>query len=100
MAWPSALLTLSGLPMLLLLVLNGNLNPYDPIPLLLIPLVGGAATGLGLTVWAYEIQWVRRIGERLLLGLVVFYLIVGVLAGENLLIWLQRLPPRPGSLPV
>jgi hypothetical protein len=91
-----ALLTLSGLPVLLLLVLNGNLNPYDPLPLLLIPLVGGAATGLGLTMWAYEVEWVRRIGERLLLGLVVVYLIVGVLAGENLVLWLQRLPPDLG----
>ena len=91
-----ALVTLSGLPLLLLLVLNGRLNPFDPLPLMLMPLVAGAATGLVLTVWAYEVRWVRRLGDRFFLGVVVFYLVVGVLAGENLIVWLERLPPDLG----
>ena len=53
---------------------------------------GRAITGLGLTVWAYEPRGVRRWGERIVLGMVLLYLIVGVLAAENLRYWLERLP--------
>jgi hypothetical protein len=87
-----ALVTLSGLPVWLLLALDGRLRPLDPAILLALPLAWGAVTGLGLTVWAYEPRGVRRHGERVVLGLVVLYLVVGVLAGENLRRWLDFLP--------
>jgi hypothetical protein len=91
------LVTLSGLPILLLLVAVGRLDPLDPVPLLVMPYTWGAVTGLGLTVWAYEPLWVRRWGERVLLGLVLVYLVVGVLAGENLPQWLGFLPASAGE---
>jgi hypothetical protein len=84
--------TLAGLPVLLLLVVDGRLDPLDPLPLLLLPFSWGAITGVGLTVWAYEPRGVRRWGERLGLGLVLIYLVVGVLAAENLRQWLALLP--------
>jgi hypothetical protein len=87
------LVTLSGLPVLMILAADGRLDILDPLPLILMPLTWGAVTGLGLTVWAYEPQLVRRIGERLVLAGVLAYLIVGVVAGENLRAWLQALPP-------
>jgi hypothetical protein len=87
-----ALVTLAGLPVLMLLVADGRLDPLDPLPLLLMPCTWGAITGLGLTVWAYEPRGIRRWGERLLLGLVLVYLVVGVLAAEKLRHWLALLP--------
>jgi hypothetical protein len=87
-----ALVTLSGLPVLLLLAVDGHLDLRDVVPLLLLPLTWGIITGLGLTTWAYEPVGVRRWGERIILGLVIFYLLVGVLAGEHLGRWLQWLP--------
>jgi hypothetical protein len=86
------LVTLSGLPLLALLVVDGFLQPPDPLALLAVPLTWGAATGLGLTVWAYEPAWLRRLGEKAALLLIVLYLLVGVLAGENLRRWLDVLP--------
>ena len=85
-------LTLAGLPVLVLLVADGRLDPLDPLPLLVMPWTWGAITGLGLTVWAYEPRGVRRWGERAVLGMVLLYLLVGVLAAENLRHWLERLP--------
>src|SRR6185437_3846584 len=90
------LVTLAGLPVLLLLVADGRLDPLDPLPLLLMPFTWGAITGLGLTVWAYEPRGVRRWGERIVLALVLLYLVVGVLAAENLRHWLDKLPPDVG----
>lgn len=90
--WQLALVTLAGLPVLVLLVAVGVLDPLDPAPLLLMPLTWGAVTGLGLAVWAYEPLGVRRWGERSAAALVVLYLLVGVLAGENLKRWLDCLP--------
>jgi hypothetical protein len=87
-----ALVTLSGLPVLLLFIVHGLLLPIDLVPLLVMPFTWGALAGMGLTAWAYEKQAVRRWGERLVLGLVVLYLVVGVLAGENLKSWLDCLP--------
>ncbi len=86
------LLTLVGLPVFLLLVADGRLAPLDPLPLIIMPFTWGALTGLGLTVWAYEPRGVRRVGERIMLGLVLVYLIVGVLAAENLRYWLALFP--------
>jgi len=56
------------------------------------PLTWGAVTGLGLRCGRNEPLLVRRIGERLMMGVILLYLIVGVLAGENLKTWLDRFP--------
>ncbi len=94
------LVTLSGLPVLLLLVATGYLDPLDPLPLLVMPFTWGSITGLGLTVWAYEPLRVRRWGERAVLGLILLYLVVGVLAGENLKHWVDFLPVEAGAVVV
>ncbi len=86
-----ALVTFSGLPVLALLSALGRLDPLDLAPLILMPFTWGALAGMALTVWAYESPGVRRWGERVGLVLVVFYLIVGVLAGEHLRTWLAWL---------
>jgi hypothetical protein len=88
--------TLSGLPVLLLLVVDGRLDQLDLLPLLVMPCTWGAVTGLGLTVWAYEPLRVRFWGERVMIGLVLVYLLVGVLAAENLKGWLDVLPSAVG----
>jgi hypothetical protein len=92
------LVTLAGLPILTLLAVDGYCDPFDLAPFLLLPFVWGAVTGIGLTVWAYEPRSVRRWGERFVFGLVVLYLVVGVLAGENLKLWLQFLPESLGRV--
>ena len=92
-----ALVNLAGLPVILLLVLEGVVVAADVPLLILMPLIWGAVTGLGLTAWAYEPAGVRRWGERLVLGLVIIYLIVGILAGENLRQWLTWLPSAVGG---
>jgi hypothetical protein len=86
------LVTLTGLPLMVLLVALGALVPADLAALLLVPAVWGAVTGLGLTVWAYELPLVRRWGERAILAGVIAYLVIGILAGENLPQWLGLLP--------
>ena len=88
-----ALVTLAGLPLLIFLLTQGAVYPGDLPALLLLPFIWGAVTGLGLTAWAFEPPLVRRWGERLLIAGVIFYLLVGVLAGENLPRWLGALPP-------
>jgi hypothetical protein len=92
-----ALVTLSGLPILVLLIATGGVDRLDPLVLLGMPWTWGAVTGIGLAVWAYEPPGVRRVGERVFLLLLLVYLIVGVLAGENLKRWLDALPPGPAS---
>ncbi|MCC6418798.1 MAG: hypothetical protein IT429_11235 [Gemmataceae bacterium] len=92
-----ALVNLAGLPLLLLLVGAGHLNELDVPLLLVMPLTWGALAGLALIAWAYEPVAVRRWGERLLLGLVLVYLVVGVLAGEHLREWLAWLPGDLGE---
>ena len=87
-----ALLTLAGLPVLLLLVSEGRLQPWDVPALLIMPFSWGLLTGVGLAGYAYEPLWLRRIGELVALVLVVCYLVVGILAGENLPRWLDLLP--------
>jgi hypothetical protein len=90
------LVTLSGLPVLAVLLCAGYLEPLDLGPFLLMPFTWGAVTGLGLAVWAYEPAGVRRWAERGTLLLVVAYLAVGVLAGENLKSWIGWLPDDLG----
>jgi hypothetical protein len=87
-----ALITLSGLPILILVMTAGRLMPEDVPVLIVMPLTWGAIAGLGLTAWAYESRLVRRWGEMICLDGVVVYLIVGVLAGENLRLWVTWLP--------
>jgi hypothetical protein len=91
------LVTLAGLPVLAVLILEGLILPADLVPLLVMPLTWGAVTGLGLTAWAYEPPTVRRWGERVVLALVILYLLVGVLAGEHLRDWLSWLPGEVGA---
>jgi hypothetical protein len=90
-----AFITLAGVPVLALPALAGRLAPEDVAVLALMPLTWGAVTGLGLTAWAYESRAVRRWGEFVCLAGIVLYLIVGVLAGENLRLWLAWLPEGP-----
>ena len=92
-----ALITLSGLPVLVLMALAGFLCLIDLGPLLIMPLTWGAVTGFGLTAWAYEARAVRRWTERGMLVLIVIYLGVGVLAGEHLADWIKRLPEPLGQ---
>jgi hypothetical protein len=84
-----ALVTLSGLPVLLTFVLLGRLQPIDLFPLLILPWSWGALTGLGLTWWAYEPKLVRRAGEIVAGIFILLYLVVGVLAAEKLPAWLD-----------
>jgi hypothetical protein len=91
------LITLSGLPVLVLMAVAGLLDLLDLGPFLLLPLTWGAVIGLGLIVWAYEPRTVRRWAERILLVLLVLYLGVGVLAGEHLADWIKRLPEPLGE---
>lgn len=86
------LVTLSGAPVLALLAALGHIDPLDLVPMLAIPLTWGAITGLGLAVWAHEPKSFRKVGELALMGGVLVYLVVGVLAGENLRRWVDGLP--------
>ena len=61
------------------------------------PAVWGIVAGLGLTAWIYEPKRVRRIGELIAMAGVLVYLVVGVLAAENLRLWLESLPPTLGE---
>jgi hypothetical protein len=91
------LVTLSGLPILVLLSAAGLIEPIDLLPLLLIPLTWGGIASIGLTAWAYEPLAVRRWAERGALALLVVYLVIGVLAGEHLLWWIRWLPDDLGN---
>lgn len=86
------LVTLSGLPVLLLLAQAGLLRIEDVPVLLLLPLEWGLVIGLGITWWVYEPVRIRRWGERFALGSVMVYLAIGVLAGEQLFRWLRLFP--------
>lgn len=87
-----ALVTLAGLPALVFLAETGHLGYHDLPVLLLMPFTWGAVTGLGLIVWAYEPTWLRRRCERVLMGCILVYLTLGLLAGENLRLWVAWLP--------
>ncbi len=87
-----ALVTLCGLPVLLLLAATRLLLPSTILPLLILPWTWGAITGFGLIVWAYEPARVRRWGERVLFGLMLVYLGSGVLGAERVVAWGSQLP--------
>ncbi len=93
-----ALVWLAGLPVLGGLLFAGAVGPADLVPLFVMPFVWGVAAGLGLTAWVYEPRAVRRVGELICLGGVVVYLVVGVVAGENLRLWLEELPESVGRV--
>jgi hypothetical protein len=87
-----AFTTMVGLPILVLAVNEGLICPEDVPVLLTMPFVFGAVTGLGLACWAYEPVLIRRWGEKLAIAGILFYLVVGVLAGEHLGDWVSGLP--------
>lgn len=87
-----ALVWLAGLPVLGWLVFAGVVDVGDLAPLAGMPFVWGVVAGLGLTAWVYEPAGVRRAGELVGLAGVLVYLVVGVLAAENLARWLAALP--------
>src|SRR4051812_40119228 len=49
-----SLVSLSGLPALLIFAASGVIDPLDVPVLVVMPFTWGAVTGLGLTAWAYE----------------------------------------------
>src|SRR5262245_58035144 len=93
-----ALVTLAGMPILLLMTMAGKLYLSDLPTLLLVPFLWGGICGAGLTMWAYEHIAVRRWGERVMIVLIVIYLVIGVLAAERLSEWLALLPWRFGEV--
>lgn len=93
-----ALAWLAGLPPLVALVRAGVVGWDELLPLGLMPFVWGVVAGLGLTAWVYEPPAVRRAGELVSLFGVLLYLAVGVVAAENLPVWLANLPEWLGKL--
>lgn len=93
-----ALVWLAGLPVLGGLVVAGAVAPPDLVPLFVLPFVWGVVAGLGLTAWVYEPVVVRRLGELVGLAGVLAYLVVGVVAGENLRLWLEQVPESVGRV--
>lgn len=91
-----ALIWLAGMPMLAGLAFAGVVAPADLAPLAAMPVVWGLFAGAALTAWIYEPKAVRRAGEILSLLGVLTYLVVGVVAAENLLLWLRALPEGLG----
>jgi hypothetical protein len=87
-----AFVWLSGLPVFVGLLIAGRVGREDAIPLLVLPFAWGLAVSMGLTAWVYESIRIRRVGEILGLVGVLAYLTIGVLAAENLVVWLRRLP--------
>lgn len=87
-----ALVWLAGLPLLVGLVFAGAVAPADLWLLAAMPFQWGLFAGVALTAWIYEPKAVRRVGEALSLLGVLTYLIVGVVAAENLMMWLHALP--------
>jgi hypothetical protein len=92
-----ALVTLAGLPVLVLLTYTRFVAPVDLLAFVVMPFTWGAITGLGLVAYAYEPITMRRWFERGMVLLILFYLGVGVLAGEKLRTWIDVLPAGPGQ---
>ena len=91
------LVQLAGLPLLGGLVFTGLVGPEDLTPLFVLPLTWGLLAGLCLTAWIYEPRAVQRAGEVVGMLSILTYLVVGVVAAENLVLWLQQLPPTLGE---
>lgn len=87
-----ALVTLSGLPLWLWLILDGYLQWHHLPLVMLMPFVWGTFLGLNLSAWAYEPERFREWMERFMLLLVLVYLVLGVMAGEHLGTWFNGLP--------
>lgn len=91
-----ALAWLGGLPVLGLLYFVGAVDLGGLVALAVTPFAWGVFAGLALTAWVYEPVIVRRLGELVGLFGVLVYLVVGVVAGENLRAWLEWLPESAG----
>jgi hypothetical protein len=86
------LLSLSGIPILVMLA---SLGWTDGSAIFLLPLqsfLWGSAVGLGLVTWAYETATIRRWGERVVGVLLAAYFFIGGLAGEHTLGLLRSIP--------
>lgn len=92
-----AFLSLASVPLLVGMVGAGWLEPIEAAILPIFSFTWACITGLGLTWWAYEPLAVRRWGERITVVVIVIYLLVGGLAGENTFRWLDPLPFRLGA---
>jgi len=88
-----ALVSLSGLPILLGMLFVAVVEPADLLVLAALPFAWGVVAGLGMTAWSYEPAAGRRAAEAVALLGVLVYLVVGILAAENLPLWLMQLPP-------
>jgi hypothetical protein len=91
-----ALVNFAGFPLLWILAVAGRIDPADLISLVIMPLTWGALTGIGLAAWAYEPRAVRSWGEKFVLAMVLFYLTIGLMAGEHIRTWLLALPTSAG----
>jgi hypothetical protein len=91
-----ALVCLSGLPVFVPLVIRDILTTADVFVLLVMPFAWGTFAGVAITSWVYEPILIRKLGELFALFGVLVYLVVGVLAGENLRMWLEQLPDTLG----
>src|SRR5205823_8303320 len=76
---------------------TGRIDSIDLASLVMMPLTWGALTGIGLATWAYESPTVRIWGERFILVMVIFYLAVGLMAGEHIRTWVLALPVSAGQ---
>lgn len=88
---------LAGFPVLAIAIACGLADWRDLAMLAVMPMIWGIVTGVSLCSWIYEPKTLRRIGEAIALLGVLFYLIVGVLAAENLLQWMQAMPEPCGE---
>ncbi len=91
------LVWLAGLPPLAALALFGQVRPDQFLVLAGLPLAFGLFAGAALTAWIYEPPIVQRIGQLLSIAGVGLYLVVGVLAAEKLVDWLEGLPEPYGE---
>lgn len=85
-------LVLSSLPLLVVAVGLGWIEPAIAMVSPAYAYTFGAMTGFGLVSWAYEPQAVRKWGERAAIVLLLTYLVVGGLAGERTFALLSGLP--------
>lgn len=87
-----ALVWLGGLPVFVGMLFTGVVEPMDLLVLAGMPFAWGVLAGLCLTAWVYESRTVKAIGQLLSFGGILVYLVVGVMAGENIRLWLEKLP--------